>query len=488
MRAFGSALALVVMVGCSSSSSNAPTAAPATPAVMTITSKSPEAVERLKKGEILQVNQRTSEALAEFDAALALDPDFALAHAARGSATPGPDGLKELEAAASAASALPTAERSLIEGVLAQRQGEIANARAAYTNLTTAAPGDWRGHYLLGVLLLGVTEYAAAVPELRKAIELDTAVGGANNMLGYAALQQGDVAAAIKAFEDYTRLLPNEPNPQDSLGEALLAAGRFADAEAAFRKALELSPEFSSGWDGLAYTKHYAGDAAGARDALAKEKAVASRPIDKLGADELRAVMMIAQGNTAEGLALYATLDNIPDAMPLSAFIPLRRSLVLTGLGRPREAMPLIAAALKRAESGELPRGLSANLRRFALRARAAAAAAAGDAAAAQQSAMQLEQDAAERKEDVNAQSGMHYALGAASLAKRDYAAARDHFARCLARDWPCRLELVMAADKAGDAAAADAARKEIQKLFVRDPGYVWVRSRVDAKPTSDTR
>jgi len=193
--------------------------------------------------------------------------------------------------------------------------------------------------------------------------------------------------------------------------------------------------------------------------------------------------MLLAQGKTADGLALYASLDNSADAMPLSAFIPLRRSLILINLGRPRDAMPLIAAALKRAESGDLPKGLSANLRRFALRIRAAAESAAGDGTAAQQTAELLQQDASERKDDVNTQTGMHYALGMAAMAKRDYAVARDHFAQCIARDWPCRGELVVAAGKAGDAAAADAARQAILKLYIRDPGYVWVRSRLAAKP-----
>jgi hypothetical protein len=179
---------------------------------------------------------------------------------------------------------------------------------------------------------------------------------------------------------------------------------------------------------------------------------------------------------------VHASLDNTPGAMPLAAFIPVRRAALLVGLGRSREAMPLIAASIKRADGGELPKGMSSNLRRTALRFRAAAEAAAGDAAAAQQTASLLEMDAAERKDDVNAQSGMHYALGMAAVAKRDYGAAKAHFARCLARDWACRFELSVAADKAGDAAAADAARQAILKLYVRDPVYVFYRSRLEAK------
>ena len=482
MRVLTSTLAILALVGCSASKSETPAAAPTAPATMTITSKSPEAIEHLKKGEILAVNQRTTEAVAEFDAALKLDPDFVLAHAARGSATPGPDGLKEIETAASAATALPAAERALVEGSLAARQNEVGKARAAYSTLTTAAPGDWRGHYLLGNLLLGAADYAAAVPPLRKAVELNPAVGGANNMLGYAALQQGDVEGAIKAFTDYTTALPMEPNAQDSLGEALLAAGRFADAEAAFQKALALSPQFFSGWDGTAYARHYAGNAKGAGEALVQEKAVAIRPVDKLGADEVRAILMVAEGKTAEGLALYASLDKVQGAMPLSEFIPLRRAGLLISLGRAREAAPLLAAALKRAESSDLPKGLTGNLRRLALRLRSAIEAGAGDAAAAQQTASLLEQDAGERKDDVNAQSTMHYALGMAAMAKKDYAAAKAQFAQCLARDWPCQYDRVMAAEKGGDAAEAGSTRQAILKLFVRDPAYAFFRSRLEAK------
>jgi len=71
-----------------------------------------------------------------------------------------------------------------------------------------------------------------------------------------------------------------------------------------------------------------------------------------------------------------------------------------------------------------------------------------------------------------------------AAVAKRDYAAARGHFQQCTARDWPCQQELAGAAGKAGDTAAADAARQAVLKLYVRDPAYAWVRSRLETKST----
>jgi Flp pilus assembly protein TadD len=82
-------------------------------------------------------------------------------------------------------------------------------------------------------------------------------------MIGYAALRQRDPDNAIAAFNEYVRILPQEPNAQDSLGEALLGAGKFTEAETAFRKALELSPQFWNAHEGIAFAKFYAGDWAG---------------------------------------------------------------------------------------------------------------------------------------------------------------------------------------------------------------------------------
>jgi tetratricopeptide (TPR) repeat protein len=479
MRPLGILIVVLAVSACSTSQPQPQASVVPANAVISISSKSPEAVAHMKKGEALLVNLRTAEAGAEFAEALKLDSDFVLAHAYHGQATPGPEGLKEVEAAASAASALPEAERTLVQGLLATRQGESAKAREAYAKLVESTPADWRGHYLLGTQLLNDEDYAGAIPALRKAVELDPAAGGANNMLGYAALRQGDTEGAIKAFTDYATALPQEPNPQDSLGEGLLAAGRFDDAEAAFRKALELSPQFSVAWEGIAYAKYFAGDAAGALAALTKEKAAATRPLDQLGADELRAVMTIAQKKTAAGLSLYSDLEKMTDAMPAVAFVPVHRAAILVDLGRPREAMPVVAAALKRTESGDLPPGLSRNLRQQALRVRLAAETATGDADAAAQTAMELQQQASERKDDVNAQSAMHYGLGMAAMAKRDYAGARAHFEQCLTQDAQCRMQIVAAAQNAGDKPGAEAARAAILKLYVRDPVHLWVRSRL---------
>jgi uncharacterized protein HemY len=165
---------------------------------------------------------------------------------------------------------------------------------------------------------------------------------------------------------------------------------------------------------------------------------------------------------TAPGLSLYSDLEKMTDAMPAVAFVPVHRAGILVDLGRAREALPVVDAALKRADGGELPAGVSRNLRQQALRVRVAAEAATSAADAAAKTAIDLQQQANERKDDVNAQSAMHYGLGMAAIAKRDYAVAKGHFEQCLTFDAECRRQIAAAAQKAGDKDSAEAARPAV--------------------------
>jgi tetratricopeptide (TPR) repeat protein len=484
-------VAAVVLSACSSPNGGsappaAETAAPA-PATLKPTSKSPEAIAHFEKGEALLDNLRTAEAADEFAEALKLDPDFILARAYHGQATPGPDGLEEMESAAAAASSLTEAERLLIEGMVTNRRGEFAASREALTKLTTVVPGEWRAHYLLGFRLLNDEKYPEAVQALRKATELNPKAGGAHNMLGYAALRQGDVDGAIAAFNGYVSAIPQEPNPQDSLGEALLAAGRFAEAEAAFTKAAELAPSFWNAHEGVAYAKYYAGDYAGARAALGKALETATRPGDKVAVQSLMSAMAAGQGNTAEAVKMLDAAEKIPGAQPLDlAFVAVNRAMTAVAARRYPEALKQASAALQQADSGQFPAGASANLRRVALRARITAESRMGNAAAAEKTAEALAQVAASRTDDLAAQGAMHYGRGMVAMAKGDAAAARAAFEQCTSDDDFCRGQLVAAAEKAGDAAGAAAAKDRLLKLYVRDPVHLVVRSGL-AKPARTT-
>jgi len=481
MKFFSPVLAALLLTACSSGTTTP--ASQASPSTIPITSKSPDAVARFQRGVELLDNLRTDEAEKEFSAALALDPGFVQAHAYHGQALTGPEGLQEIQSAAAAASSLPEAERALIEGILANRVNDFAKTREAATRVTQLAPDDPRGHYLLGVRLLSDRKFAESVQSLRRATELNPKAGGAQNMLGYAALRQGDTEGAVTAFTAYVNALPEEPNAQDSLGEALLAAGRFPEAEAAFRKALELSPQFWNAWDGIAYTKFYAGDPAGTSDALTKAEQGAPRPVDKMAVATLRAATAAARGATADAVKILEAAERIPDASAAQvAAVAVQRALVLAVSGRAREGIALASSALQKADSGQLPPGPTINVRRDALRARIVGEVRAGDAAAAEKTSAALDQIATQRPDDPAAQSAMHFGRGMLAVAKADLSAARGEFDQCFDDDDYCRYQGVLAADKAGDAAAAQRARDAILKIYVRDPVHLIVRSQL-AKP-----
>ena len=150
MKASPFVIAAVLLAGCSSPASEPASQPPATKSTtITVTSKSPEAIAHFKKGESCSTTSASTEAAEEFNQALKLDPDFVLAHAYHGLATPGPDGLKEIESAAAAAGSLPEAEARPDRG---HRRGPARRASPRPARRSSAlaelAPGDWRGALL----------------------------------------------------------------------------------------------------------------------------------------------------------------------------------------------------------------------------------------------------------------------------------------------------------------------------------------------------
>src|SRR5262245_10947703 len=136
---------VLVLVSCSGSTPPPPPAEqPKATGEIPITAKSPEAIDLFKKGRDLSDNLRNAEAVPMLNQALTLDPDFALALAYRGNATPGPEGLKDLEQANAKAGAASKPEQLLIAALLSGRKADTTKSQELWTQLTDAAPGDWR--------------------------------------------------------------------------------------------------------------------------------------------------------------------------------------------------------------------------------------------------------------------------------------------------------------------------------------------------------
>ena len=468
----------IPLVACSS---GAPAPAPdKPPSEVPITSKSTEALDHFKKGRDLSDNLRAAEATQEFDQALKADPDFALALAYRGASNPGPEGLKNLEDASAKASSASKPEQLLIAAMLSTRRGEFAKAEDNWKQLTEAVPGDWRAHMGRGIQYFSQEKYDEAIQSLTKATELNPNAGPAYNMIGYSHLFQGNAGAAVDALKKYASLSPTEPNAMDSVAEALMANGQFAEAEAEFQKAVAASPKFDVAWQGIAYSKFFAGDWKGGQAAVAKAREAAARPVDRSGADFLGAFGTLAEGKTADGLKQLDAIAKGPDATPfIAASVPANRAIVLVETAKYREAIAEAATALKTADSGTIPPGASANLRRLALGVTAAAQARMGDTAALEQTVAAIQKEAAARPDDPNIKSTVHFAQGALAAAQKDMKSADTHFAMCSQQDFGCQWQAVEIDRKAGDKAGADAQLARLTKRYVRDPVYMYARALV---------
>jgi TolB-like protein/Tfp pilus assembly protein PilF len=220
------------------------------------------------------------QALADFDAALVLDPNFAAAHAARARALtvignfyakPGEAlGLyQDAKRAASRAIALSPASadaQSTLGYVLFQALLDIKGARAPFEQSARSGAGDATvmARYALYCACTG--NAAAARQASAKALQLDPLnplIHRADGVIAYAARRFSDVAAPVAQA---LAMNPQLGGAQALLGDALLQLGRTQDARAAFDrepvKVLRLT--------GQAISARRLGDAKAAAAALAQ--------------------------------------------------------------------------------------------------------------------------------------------------------------------------------------------------------------------------
>ena len=125
-------------------------------------------------------------------------------------------------------------------------------ARAEYARTISIDPKMSEAYLNLGTLLLDKQENAAAIPPLRKAVELLPAQSHPRYLLAVALDRSGDRAGAAESFEALLHLDPNDVTAMNYLGWAALRDGKPGEAEARFRRTVEVQPKEPEGRRGLA--------------------------------------------------------------------------------------------------------------------------------------------------------------------------------------------------------------------------------------------
>lgn len=212
-----------------------------------VTTTSDDARVQYVRGETALFNSENTKARAHFDAAIAADPAFGLAHAYRAvAALPAADDVREehMRLALAQGARLTESERQWIAAIQASIDGDMEAHVDILTALADEVPDDPRPMLIVSYAESSRGNPAAGVAAAQRARVADPSFSPVYNALGYAEMAAGNMAAAEAAFQEQIRLAPGHANPYDSYGDFFMAADRLDDAEAQFQLALTQNPGF----------------------------------------------------------------------------------------------------------------------------------------------------------------------------------------------------------------------------------------------------
>ena len=191
-----------------------------------------------------------AEAIAEAQAAIRIRPDYAPAHVNLGSflAQTGhlAAALAEDEAAIRMQPDFAAAHNNL-GTVLMQLPNRLQDAAAAFRDAVELDPNYVQAHVNLGSSLARIPgRQEEALAEFRTALRIDPRDPRLHNSLGVALAQMpGYLPGAFQEFQTAVELKPDFAEAHNNLGRALsLMPGRMPDAVAEYRLALRLRPDY----------------------------------------------------------------------------------------------------------------------------------------------------------------------------------------------------------------------------------------------------
>lgn len=189
------------------------------------------------------------EAILLLEKAVALDPQFAMAHGRIGYAyaVTGPYVEKakpHLEKAFQLSGRLTEKDRLYIRAWYSIAHQDYATAITELRQITQQYPLEIEPYFRLAYLLRGENQHDEALQVLKQGLAVDALAKDIYNAMGLIYLDIHRHDEAIAAHRRYVELAPGEANSHDSLGMSYQSAGRYDEAVAEYSRALELDPKF----------------------------------------------------------------------------------------------------------------------------------------------------------------------------------------------------------------------------------------------------
>jgi Tfp pilus assembly protein PilF len=171
-------------------------------------------------GADLMVEGRVPEAIAEYEQAFRIKPDYA------------------------------DAQCNL--GIACAQLGRLQEAVGHFQQAIQIQPDYAKAQNNLGVILMQLGRPQEAIEHFEEMLRLKPDYAEAHGNLGGALMQLGRVAEAIGHFEETVRIRPNDSEARKNLAMALLQIGQVPEAIRQFEQALRIKPDDAEARDSLA--------------------------------------------------------------------------------------------------------------------------------------------------------------------------------------------------------------------------------------------
>jgi superkiller protein 3 len=255
------------------------------------------------------------EAIASFQKAVRHDPGFAMAYyylSLRLDPALIHQAMEHLDRAG-------RVEQYYIRSRFARVQGDFAGAIDELRRAVELFPDEQNCWSQLGFYLKIQGNLNEAIECYEKAAELDPMFKTAFNELAYLYDRVGRPDRAIEAINRYVELAPDEANPYDSKGDILSRQGDLEGAIAAFERAVEIAPDFHKSRMYLGFLYMFAGRYAEA-DSCFQALTYADNPSTRYAAYFYAVYPSLRRGHLQEALKLIdesLALFNTPRALRL---------------------------------------------------------------------------------------------------------------------------------------------------------------------------
>ena len=132
------------------------------------------------------------------------------------------------------------------------KAGDGEGAKSKYAEVIRLEPRNAKAHNDLGIVLFKEGNTSEAIKEFEEAVRLSPDNASAHNSLAAALFTQGQTDQALTEFHEALRLRPDYAEAHFNLGCILANRGQTSEAIKHFQEALRLNPDYTEAQDWLA--------------------------------------------------------------------------------------------------------------------------------------------------------------------------------------------------------------------------------------------